>query len=157
MLRQGSSQALVAMVIALAATPVLSQSANFGKLTLSAGFSEESGSAIGTTGGSFSLPSRVNRDRQNNPCLGYAEETPDHILDLEADFEDLQIAVDSGGQDTTLLITGPEGFKLCGDDTGTNNKDASVTSSNWSAGEYQVWVGTINPNQTWNYTLTVRE
>jgi hypothetical protein len=98
----------------------------------------------------------VNRDRENNPCLGYAEETPDHIIDLEADFNQLQIAVDSGGQDTTLLITGPNGFALCGDDTGAS-QDASVTSSNFKAGKYEIWVGTINPNQAWNYTLTVRE
>ncbi|MEQ8752452.1 MAG: hypothetical protein RID09_02885 [Coleofasciculus sp. G1-WW12-02] len=156
MLRRKGSQALIAMVIALTATPVLSQSANFGRLTLSPGFSSASGAAIGTTGGSFSLPSLVNRDRENNPCLGYAEETPDHIINLQANFNQLQIAVDSGGQDTTLLITGPKGFKLCGDDTGTS-KDASVTSSNFEAGEYKVWVGTINPNQAWNYTLTVRE
>ena len=156
MLRQRGSQVLIAMVIALTATPVLSQSANFGTLTLSPGFSSEEGAAIGTTGGSFSLPSLVNRDRENNPCLGYAEETPDHIIDLEADFNQLQIAVDSGGQDTTLLITGPNGFALCGDDTGAS-KDASVTRSNVEAGEYKIWVGTINPNQAWNYTLTVRE
>lgn len=156
MLRQRGSQVLIAMVIALTATPVLSQSANFGTLTLSPGFSSEEGAAIGTTGGSFSLPSLVNRDRQNNPCLGYAEETPDHIIDLEEDFNQLQIAVDSGGQDTTLLITGPNGFALCGDDTGAS-QDASVEDSSWSAGEYKVWVATINPNQTWNYTLTVRE
>jgi hypothetical protein len=156
MLRKRGSQALIAMVIALVATPVLSQSANFGTLTLSPGFSSEEGAAIGTTGGSFSLPSQENRDGQGNSCLGYAEETPDHIINLEADFNQLQIAVDSGGQDTTLLITGPDGFALCGDDT-DSSQDASVNGSNFEAGEYKVWVGTINPNQAWNYTLTVRE
>lgn len=156
MLRHKGSQVFIAMVIGLVATPVLSESANFGTLTLSSGFSSELGSAIGTTGGSFSLPSLVNRDRQNRPCLGYAEETPDHIINLEANFDQLEIVVDSGGKDTTLLITGPDNLKFCGDDQGAS-KDASINISNLPAGQYQLWVGTMNPNQTWNYTLTVRE
>lgn len=156
MWRFNGGRAFIAVVAILSATPVLAQTANFGGLRLSPGFSRESGVVAGNTGGSFSLPSLVNRDRNGTLCLGYGDEVPDHIMVLEADFPKLNIQVNSGGRDTTLVIQGPKNFALCGDDTGSN-KDASVEALNLKAGEYRIWVGSIEPRQTWNYTLTVRE
>lgn len=157
MLRFYSSRWLIAGLAILGSTPVLAQTANFGNLTLALDFPPESGIVAGSTGGSYSLPSLVNRDRNNNLCLGYGDETPDHKLVLEQDFPQLNIKVDSGGNDTTLVIKGPDGLALCGDDTGSNNKDASIEAANLKAGEYSIWVGAINPNQNWNYTLSVRK
>ncbi len=156
MLRLYGSLSAIALTAALSATSVLAQSANFGNLILSLGFPPESGMAAGNTGGSYSLPSIVNRDRDNNACLGYGDETPDHILVLEKDFPTLSIKVNTGGQDSTLVIQGPDNLTLCGDDTGSS-KDASVTATNLKAGEYKVWVGGMTPNQNWAYTLSVKE
>ncbi|HBB33588.1 MAG TPA: hypothetical protein DDZ80_19415 [Cyanobacteria bacterium UBA8803] len=147
---------LIALLAVLGATPVLSQPANFGTIELSLGFPPEAGRVAGNTGGSYSLPSLVNRDRNGNPCLGYGEETPDHVILLKKDFPKLTIKVNSGRKDTTLLIKGPDNFALCGDDTGSN-KDASVEATNLKEGEYKVWVGAMEPNQNWAYTLSLQE
>jgi hypothetical protein len=151
-----SPAAGIALTAIISATSVLAQTANFGNLILSLGFPPESGMAAGNTGGSYSLPSIVNRDRDRNACLGYGDETPDHILVLEKDFPALSIKVNTGGQDSTLMIQGPDNLTLCGDDTGST-KDASVTATNLKAGEYKVWVGAMTPNQNWAYTLSVKE
>lgn len=147
---------VIALMAALSATPVLSQAANFDNLTLSPGFSPGSAMVAGYTGGSYSLPSIANSDRNKQPCIGYGDQTPDHIMVLEKDFPKLSIQVNSLGKDTTLVIKGSDGFVLCGDDTGVR-KDASVEAFDWKAGKYSIWVGSIDPGQTWNYTLSVRE
>jgi len=144
-------------MVALSATVALSQTSNFGKVSLSPGFSQSSGQLTGQTGGSYSLSSIANLDQKGHACIGFADETPDHILVLEKGFPSLKVLVNTGGKDTTLVLRGPNNQTIrCGDDTGPS-KDASITDSNWPAGEYQVWVGSFEPGQKWNYTLTVQE
>lgn len=147
---------LITLMAALMATPVLAQSANFQSLKLSPGFKRADGVVTGNTGGSYSLPAIANRDVQSNPCIGFAAPTPDHVMVLENNFSKLKIQVDSRGKDTTLVIKGPDNIIRCGDDTGTN-KDASIQESNWKAGEYRIWVGSIDSGKRWNYTLRVEE
>ena len=151
-----SGGGVIALIAALSATPVLSQAANFVKLNLSPGFPPSAGRVAGNTGGAYSLSSIANSDQDKRPCIGYGSETPDHIMSLQKDFPKLSVQVNSRGRDTTLVIKGPGNFILCGDDTGSS-KDASVEASNWKAGEYRIWVGSIAPRQRWNYILTVRE
>jgi hypothetical protein len=147
---------IIALITAISATPVLSQSANFGSLTIRPGFSAALGIASGNTGGSFSLPAIANTDSNKNPCIGYASQTPDHILILEKDFPKLTLQVRTRMKDTTLMIRGPNNLILCGDDTGPN-KDASIEATNLKKGRYEVWVGAIEAGKRWNYILTVRE
>lgn len=147
---------VITLMAVLSATPVLSQAANFDNLTLSPGFSPGSALVAGYTGGSYSLPSLANSDLNKKPCIGYGDQTPDHIMVLEKDFPKLTVLVNAPGKDTTLLIRGPNNLILCGDDTGSR-KDANVTATNWKAGRYQIWVGSIESGQRWNYSLTVRE
>ncbi|HEY9821430.1 MAG TPA: hypothetical protein V6D35_11730 [Candidatus Sericytochromatia bacterium] len=146
----------IALIAALSATPVLSQAANFGNLTLSPGFPPGSAVVTGQTGGAYSLPSISNSDRNKKPCIGFGSETPDHIMVLERDFPKLAVQVNSRGKDTTLLIRGPGNSIVCGDDTG-GRKDAIVEGNDWKAGRYEIWVGSIEARQRWNYSLTVRE
>jgi hypothetical protein len=150
-------RAIIAFIAVLSATPVLSQAANFGTLTLSPGFPQRAGTVVGNTGGSYSLPSIANSDPEGNPCLGYGDSTPDHIMVLKQDFANLNVQVNSAGKDTSLVIRGPNKQTIrCGNDTGSR-QDASVQDSNWQAGTYEIWVGSSNSGQSWNYTLTVRE
>ena len=150
------SLGILALTTALFAAPSIAENANFGKLSLSPGFKKSSALIRGYTNGSFSLPSIANRDRNNNPCIGFSALAPDHVIVLQKDFPRLQVKVNSRGKDTTLVIKGPGNTIRCGDDTGTC-KDASVEDTNWKAGEYQVWVGSIESGQTWNYTLVIKE
>ena len=78
---------------------------------------------------------------------------------LESKFPKLSVEVTSG-QDTTLVIRGPNNLILCGDDTKTSkgvSKDASVEATNLAPGKYYIWVGSIKEGQRWNYSLTVRQ
>lgn len=144
----------------LFAAPVVAEVAtNFGTRSLSPGFSRENGAIAleGYTQGSFSLPSIANRDQSGNFCLGYGAASPDHILDLQDQFDQLTIQVDSGGRDTTLLIQGPNSSTVyCGDNTGSS-KDASIQHTNWPAGVYRVWVGSFDQGGRYNYTLRLQE
>lgn len=147
---------ILAAACAIAALPVLAETANFGTLTLSPGFGAATATLRGSTGGSYSVSAIANADRHKNKCLGFATPTPDHIIVLQQNFSKLTIQVNSGGKDTTLLVQGPGNTVRCGDDTG-QNKDASIVDSDWQAGSYRIWVGTLEPGVKSNYTLSVQE
>ncbi len=137
------------------AAPALAQEASFGTLTVTGSGRQ---SIQGQTGGTTSLPSAVagrSRDSLGNDCLGYGALTPNHVLQLESGRDRLVLTVDSGGQDTTLIVKGPGGQVLCGDDISGRNLDAHITADNWQPGTYEVWVGTFDAGQRYNYTLIV--
>lgn len=151
------SSYLLAMASVIIAIPVAAQKPNFGSVSLAPGFASSAGRVTGYTGGSYSLSTISNRDRNNNPCIGFGDTNPDHIITLEKDFTRLKVQVDSGGNDTTLVIQGPkDNIVACGDDSG-NSKDASVEGTKWQSGTYRVWVGTINAGEKHKYTLSVTE
>ncbi|QYX30321.1 hypothetical protein [Sphaerospermopsis torques-reginae] len=154
---QFRSSWLLAAITAMITTPVAAQTANFGTMKLSPGFTPEQGTAAGYTGGSYSLSAMSNRDKNKKVCLGFGDPNPDHILVLEEDFEKLTISINSGNTDTTIFIKGPDDKTIrCGDDTGIS-KDASVSSNKWKSGIYQIWVGIFNQGVKANYTLKVEE
>lgn len=151
------SRVLYAAIATIATLPVLAETANFGTLTLSRGFQSPTAVLRGSTGGSYSLSAIANADRQKNKCLGFATPTPDHIIVLQQSFSKLTIQVNSGGKDTTLLVQGPNDNTVrCGDDTG-QNKDAGIVDSDWEAGSYRIWVGSLEPGVKSNYSISVQE
>lgn len=148
---------LLAMLSVVVAMPVAAQKANFDSVSLAPGFASSAGRVTGYTGGSYSLSTISNRDRNNNPCIGFGDTNPDHIIKLEKDFQRLKVQVDSGGKDTTLVIQGPkDNIVACGDDS-SNSNDASVEGTKWRSGTYRVWVGTIDAGAKYKYTLSVTE
>ena len=148
---------LLAILAAITATPVIAETANFGTFTLSTNSDPAQGTVQGFTGGSYSLSAISNRDRDQKACIGFADPNPDHIMVLEKDFPQMTIQVDSNGNDTTLLIQGPDKTTIrCGDDTG-KSKDASVSDRKWKSGTYRIWVGTFNPGVKHDYTLKVEQ
>lgn len=146
---------LLAGVTALSAMPALAETPIFGKMSLAPGFPPGTGVVSGYTSGGASLPGIVaNSDRHGNKCLGFADQAPDYVMVLQKDFPKLKLQVNSGGKDTTLVVKGPSGTIRCGDDTG-KNKDASIEDSDWTTGEYSIWVGSIEAGQRLDYKLTV--
>lgn len=135
----------------LVAAPALAQSAQFDSLTLSA--TEASSQARGTAMGRYQLANIASRDHAGTLCLGYSTEAPSHLLVLDRDIETLTLQVDSGGNDTTLLVQGPNNIIHCGDTTSRRNLDAQIQGQNWPAGTYRVWVGAYDLGQRHNYTL----
>lgn len=143
---------VLAFVAALSVAPVFAQGANFESLTYSGG---ERSVVTGYTRGSYSLSAIANTDNKGNPCIGYGAPTPDHILTLKKDFSQLRVQINSKGKDTTLVIQGPSKVVRCGDDTGSG-KDASVEDTNWKAGNYSMWVGSVEAGQRVDYSLSVQ-
>lgn len=146
---------LMAILSAIATTPAIAQTSNFGTITLASSSEPVKVEVTGYTGGSYSLSAISNRDQDRKACIGYGDPNPDHILVLDRDFTQLKILVKSGN-DTTLLVKGPDDTVRCADDTG-KNKDASIEGSNMKQGTYRIWVGTIDPKFKRNYTLTIQQ
>lgn len=143
---------LASVVIGLiSGVAIASGDANFDPLILAKGFTSQNSTVTGHTGGSFPLSSIALKDSKNSPCIGYGDTKPDHILQLQSDFSQLRIAIDSGGKDSTIVVKGG-GKLLCGyDQDGT--KDAMVEDTNWRTGTYQVWVGSMEAGKRWSYRL----
>ncbi len=140
------------LVIATVALPALAQTANFEALELARGFSRSEAVVSGHTGGNFSLDQIAVRDSQGQRCMGFGSQTPDHMMTLREDFGPLSLTVNSGGNDTTLVVQGPNNWLLCGDDSG-QGKDAMVQAEAWPAGTYRVWIGSFQPGERWRYRL----
>ncbi|MGK7897722.1 MAG: hypothetical protein AB4372_29920 [Xenococcus sp. (in: cyanobacteria)] len=119
--------------------------------------SQTSAIVTGSTGGGYSLASITNRDRNGNPCMGFGDPEPDHVMILENEFSQLSLKVNSRGSDTTLIVKGPGKNNIrCG--YGKNNqRDAVVQDSQWRPGEYKIWVGSVTPNQRSGYRLSVQQ
>jgi hypothetical protein len=145
---------IFALLLPVGALPAVAQAVNIARL--SPGFLRQDGVLTGVTNGNYSLSSIAKFDREQNPCLGFAGQTPDHKIVLEKGFPKLNFEVNSRGKDTTLVIKAPNGEVFCGDDTGSK-KDASISAVNLARGEYEVWVGSIEPGKRWGYSLTVTE
>jgi hypothetical protein len=158
MVKLSYSHGLLAAIglTAVSAFPALSESINLSQMIIAAGSDLTNIMATGYTGGSYSLSSITNIDKNGTPCVGYSDPKPDHSLILENDFDLLSVRVDSGGQDTTLVIKGPKDNDiLCG--FGQKQiRDALVESRHWQAGHYDIWVGSMQPNQKINYRLSIK-
>jgi hypothetical protein len=80
------------------------------------------------------------------------DETPDHTIKLNSNFDYLKLQVQSP-QDTTIVVKGPGGT-WCNDDV--NGKNPGI-SGEWLPGNYQVWVGSYEKDKYFPYTLQITE
>lgn len=140
----------------MGALPSLAQQVNFGSFELSG--ANPTATVSGFTNGIVALSNltATGRDRKGNICVGFADTSPDHIMVLQQDFDSLTLQVNSGGNDTTLLVQGPDNDTVrCGEDIDRRNPDARVQDQAWAAGTYRIYVGSHNHGQRYNYSLTV--
>ena len=135
----------------------LAQKNNLNNLILAVGSNQSSGMVTGNTGGAYSLASITNRDSYGNPCMGYGDPEPDHVLTLKSDFARLTMQVDSGGNDTTLVVQSLEFGNIRCAFGQNSNRDAVIQDGNWSAGTYYIWVGSMSANQRSPYRLSVQQ
>jgi hypothetical protein len=143
----------IATGIALTIIPAALAQANFEAFTIG---TKKTASVGGSTGGSTSIPSITSgSDRAGNKCLGFGDSNPDHIMTLTQAVNKLTLKVNSSGRDTTIVIQGPGDELRCGDDTGSK-KDASYSGTNWSAGTYKIWVGSMESGSRGNYRLNAQ-
>lgn len=83
-------------------------------------------------------------------CDGYISPQPNHLLELESFFDYLKLEVESPA-DTTVLIKGNGGV-WCNDDSGSANP---MIEGQWQQGQYQVWVGSYQPDTSNSYQIKV--
>lgn len=144
-------------IASIVVLPAIAQDSLYGEINLSPGFNIAAKN--GFTGGTVSFTEKFNRDREGNLCVGYGDVTPDYILTVDEELPQLILEIDSGGNDTTIIVQDRDrNILYCGDDDDFNNSpDARLSYDNFPAGTYQVWVGSFDPNQRWNYDLIARE
>lgn len=135
---------------------LIAQKNHLDRLVIAVGFDLSAAMVTGHTGGSYSLASITNQDKNGNHCMGYSDPEPDHIMILEDDFAELSLKVNSGGQDTTLVIKGPNSNDIRCAFGKKQMRDALIKDTNWQRGQYEIWVGSMQPKQRSTYRLSVQ-
>ncbi|NJL85744.1 MAG: hypothetical protein HC886_06800 [Leptolyngbyaceae cyanobacterium SM1_1_3] len=122
-------------------------------ITLSPNFTPNPVQQNGVSGGAKAAATVVNTAQTpTGPCNGFISEQPDHVLRLNAFFQDLEIQVASQ-RDTTLVIQGTGGT-WCNDDASDHNPRIA---GQWQAGTYNVWVGSFRQEEYYPYRLIIRQ
>lgn len=125
----------------------------FQNVTISPRFSPDPITIQGISGGSIPLHRIAGREETpNGPCVGFADEQPDHTLVLTSFFSYLSIQVQSPA-DTTILVRGPGG-SWCNDDV--KGKNPGIAGQ-WLPGTYGVWVGSYQKGRYHPYILQITE
>lgn len=133
--------------------PVVAQSQQISpEIRLRSDFTPNPLAVTGQSGSSLRVANIITQaSTPTGPCLGYINASPNHILTLDAFFDDLAILVDSD-QDTTLIIQGPGGV-WCSDDAQGHNP---AIEGQWQAGSYRIWVGSYSQGNAYPYRLIIR-
>jgi hypothetical protein len=143
------SLAMIPVVFAIA-LPSFAQSV----VSLGRNFRPDPVAMQASSGGNVSLASIAGIA---DNCRGFANNSPNHTINLTETFPLLDLLVYSSNitDDPTMLIKGPNGITICADDeSGGRNPQIS---RRLPKGSYQVWVGSKTANQQFNYTLSVSE
>ena len=153
-----STFSFISTVLTLMIMPVTSaiaQRKDLNSFHLALRLNQTTAKVMGSTGGTYSLASMVNKDHYGNHCMGYGDPEPDHTMILDNDFPRLKLKVKSGGKDTTLVVKSTDKKDIrCGFGR-QHSRDAVIDGRNWKAGRYEIWVGSMKPHQHSNYSLSV--
>ncbi|MBX9803855.1 MAG: peptidase S1 [Caulobacteraceae bacterium] len=132
-----------------AAAQNASLTANYGEISLSAGFTPDPYTVSIQAGGS------VDGARLPGSCTGYISEAPDFEVTYSAGSLPLVFRTMSGA-DTTLIINGPDGQWYCDDDS-FGDGDAQVRFNRPQSGTYDIWVGKFGSGGTAAARLLITE
>jgi len=132
-----------------AAAQNASLTANYGEISLSAGFTPDPYTVNIQAGGS------VDGSRLPGSCTGYISEAPDFEVTYSAGSLPLVFRTVSGA-DTTLIINGPDGQWYCDDDS-FGDGDAQVRFNRPQSGTYDIWVGKFGSGGTAAARLLITE
>ena len=83
-------------------------------------------------------------------CVGFAATNPDFRIQLSEDMTSLNILFFAGDEssDTTLIVNAPDGEWHCNDDLDLDSLDPGMMFDTAPAGQYDVWVGSYNSNDS---------
>jgi hypothetical protein len=135
------------------AAPAVAQNAsltaNYGEISLRAGFTPDPYTVNIQAGGS------VDGSRLPGSCTGFISEAPDFEVTYSAGSLPLVFRTLSRA-DTTLIINGPDGRWYCDDDS-FGDGDAEVRFNRPQSGTYDVWVGKFGSGGTAAAQLLITE
>lgn len=126
------------------------EAANYGRVTLSAGFTPDPHRINMRAGGT------VNAENIASNCRGFVSRAPDVELSYSAGSLPLVLSVDSSS-DTTLVVNGPDGRWYCDDDGGNGSLNPALHFSNPMTGTYDIWVGTYSSGASQPARLDISE
>lgn len=104
----------------------------FGTLNLSSGFANDPRVVNVTAGG------QRNASGLGDGCVGSIADAPDVRVNYQAGSLPLHFFV-TAGEDTTLVINGPDGQWYCNDDT--NGVNPVVSFAQPGSGQYDIYIG----------------
>ncbi len=126
--------------------------ANYGTVSLEAGFWPDPHTVEMTSGGDVDLALAIDDDI----CSGYATSNPDLKLQWDQSSSGLlKLWVESEG-DTTLVINDSEGDWHCDDDS-AGDLNPLIELDAASGGRYDIWVGSYESDDNYSATLYVSE
>lgn len=131
------------------------QQPTFGSIALSAGFTPDPYIANVVSGGSIDASSLdLGAD-----CVGYTASAPDYRVNWSGSSSELYLffAAENDGDDTTILVSKPDGSWVCNDDIDTGNLNPGLVVRNPAAGQYDIWVGSFNQGASISGQLFVSE
>lgn len=137
--------------------PALAEIREFSQLTLVLGLNKNEAVVMGYTGGSYSLSSIANNDVNGNVCIGFGDPEPDHILILENDIPNLSLKLKSYGNDSTIVIRGPDKQTIRCSFGQNDDRDVSIQAKNWRAGRYEIWIGSMASDRRVDYVLSAQQ
>lgn len=89
-------------------------------------------------------------------CSGFINLIPSYRFTLAADAPALAVLF-NGESDSTLIVRRPDGTFICNSNAAEGNLNPAVLLENVLAGDYTVWVGTVNPNAVALGNLVISE
>lgn len=123
----------------------------FENINLAPNFQPDPFIVRGISGGEIAASGISGRkETLNGSCVGFVDESPDHVIILKGFFKKLSLQIESE-DDTTLVVRGPGG-SWCNDDDPGRGKNAGI-SGEWLEGSYQIWVGSYQEKRYQPYVI----
>jgi hypothetical protein len=99
-----------------------------------------------------------NVQTNNFDCTGFVESIPSAVFNWTGESEAIEVFVE-GDEDSTLMVYTPSGEYICNDDTmpGGDNLNPSVVFETPADGRYVIYIGSFEPGEATNGTLTITE
>lgn len=124
---------------------------NYGGMVLSAGFLPDPFSVAIISGGDVNTGSL----NLGAGCLGFATAQPDYRLQWDGQSQGIRLFFVGSGN-TSLLINDSRGAWHCSDDS-FNTFNPTVDLLNPTPGQFDIWVGSVNPGENVSGTLYITE
>lgn len=109
----------------------------YGSHVLAPGFRPSPATFVALSGGDIDVKSL---DLGDN-CLGYAAGDPDFLIELTSEFSRITFLIASA-EDTTLIISLPNGSWACNDDS--NGLNPALVFHRAPPGPYRLWIGSYS-------------